>query len=658
MKVMKSTKTTTTVKATKATKTAQKTKAVSKIASMSKQVKKKAGLKEVKKAKAPVLVGAAKMSAFTDANKKLIMNREAVWDGIKDLERIPDLDYTATGRYVESTKEKVLHPFIEQNKVLLVAGAFFGDEGKGKTVDAIAGHPLVKMVARVNSGENAGHTVVTEDGTKYHFHLCPSGVLTPGKINVVGPECVMDPVSFMEKEISQLVKHDIPYKDSLIVGNIHLVCPHHKLLDLMSAWSAPNMSTLQGMAPVHSSKAKRRGLRMDHLFEDRETATKHLERDLIDYWSALKNLGISEKKLHEVASANKKMQKHVLNFILAKNKAKYVFDLYDEYIVNNPAFPQRGDVSHMLRSTVKAGGRVLLEGPQSFFLSNSTEKFWETGTSAQTNAAGILAASQINPQDLSLAIFNIHKTPGSTRGGFAGACATSFLPQDHFSRIGATADDFKAMELDWREVSKQYFETVQPNGLVKPATYKNSTGVYDLGTAMAAATTIHPTHMEFGVTTGNPRIVGFFDCVAHAEVMAAQGPLCSISALDRGDDYDQYGVCVAYVFQHPEGKSMMSNGREFKSGTIIRAGEQLPTQAILYFCYPIVKVINGWRETPLYARSDWWKSRMSPVELPQPVCELLDMIEHFTGAKIISIGNGPKGEDIVYIERRHEVIAS
>eukprot|EP01050_Picozoa_sp_SAG11_P017058 SAG11_NODE_2408_length_3396_cov_2.260843_3_plen_84_part_00 len=58
---------------------------------------------------------------------------------------------------------------------------------------------------------------------------------------------------------------------------VHLVCPHHKLLDLMGAWSAPNKSTLQGMAPVHASKAQRKGLRMDHLFNDRADAKARLE---------------------------------------------------------------------------------------------------------------------------------------------------------------------------------------------------------------------------------------------------------------------------------------------------------------------------------------------------------------------------------------------
>eukprot|EP00757_Euglenozoa_sp_SAG-D1_P017631 gene17632-5522_t len=72
----------------------------------------------------------------------------------------------------------------------------------------------VKIVARVNSGENAGHTVFGTDGktgerAKFVFHLAPSGLLTPGKINMVGPECVIDPVSFFNTEVSQLVKHSV-----------------------------------------------------------------------------------------------------------------------------------------------------------------------------------------------------------------------------------------------------------------------------------------------------------------------------------------------------------------------------------------------------------------------------------------------------------------
>lgn len=118
--------------------------------------------------------------------------------------------------------------------------------------------------------------------------------------------------------------------------------------------------------------------------------------------------------------------------------------------------------------------------------------------------------------------------------------------------------------------------------------------------------------------------------------MQVQGPYTSISAFDRGDDYDEYGVCIAYIYVHPEGRSLTSNGRVFESGTIIRAGEQLPTQQILAHCQPIVKKVRGWRDTPIFARSPWWEKQAHPVALPEPVCELIDIIEHFTGTKVIS----------------------
>merc|ERR1719215_1193547 len=107
----------------------------------------------------------------------------------------------------------------------------------------------------------------------------------------------MDPVSFMEKEVAQLTRDNVDYMDRLFVGNVHIVCPHHKLLDLMNSWKAPNLSTIMGMAPIHASKAKRKGLRMDHLFNDRADARRRLEADLFDYYGTVKNLGITEAQL-------------------------------------------------------------------------------------------------------------------------------------------------------------------------------------------------------------------------------------------------------------------------------------------------------------------------------------------------------------------------
>ena len=285
----------------------------------------------------------------------------------------------------------------------------------------------------------------------------------------------------------QLQKTDVVYKDRLFVGNVHLVCPHHKLLDLIGSWNAPNLSTLMGMGPVHASKASRRGLRLDHLFNERDGpggARERLERDLQEYWGALRHRGITEAELMQKARANSKVQPHVLGFVQAQDKAAYVLDLYDKWVVHNPDFPPRADVSYMLRQTVSTGGKVLLEGPQSYFLSNAAEKFWDSGTSACTDAAGLLCAARLNLQAGGLngaaikpLAINIHKTPGSSRVG-SGANPCSFVPQHYFSTTGASKDDFEAMRIDFRKINAEYFGSVQPNGLLKPGIFTNSTGSY------------------------------------------------------------------------------------------------------------------------------------------------------------------------------------
>ncbi|EOD23218.1 Adenylosuccinate synthase [Emiliania huxleyi CCMP1516] len=279
--------------------------------------------------------GARKCQLGVGYNKQLAEERRQIYALLENLPRLPELDYVPTAKYEEAPIEEVLHPLIAEASVILVAGAYFGDEGKGKTVDAIARHPEVKVVARVNSGENAGHTVFGETGHKYDFHLCPSGLLTPGKVNMIGPECVMDPVSFMEREVSQLVRTGVSYKERLFIGNVHLVCPHHKLLDLIGS--------------------------LDHLFNGREGQQgsrardlnrRRLERDMGEYWGALSSKSITEAELHEKAKANSKIQPH----------AQYVLDLFDRYVVHNADFPPCADVSFLLRQTLSSGGKALLEG--------------------------------------------------------------------------------------------------------------------------------------------------------------------------------------------------------------------------------------------------------------------------------------------------------
>ena len=576
-------------------------------------------------------------ASFKKASVDLYEQRRQVFASLETVTKEVGLDDLADGEYRESSKEEILYPLIEDSDILMVAGSFFGDEGKGKTVDAIAKHPKVSCVVRVNSGENAGHTVFDEQGRKYVFHLAPSGLLIPGKVNLVGPETVMDPISFFRKEMSQLIKNDIDYQDRLIIGNCHIVTPYHKLLDLIL--SGANASTLQGMSFIHSSKVKKRGIRMDHLFNDRKVAEARLKRDMEDYFAALERLKFTEQDVvNACLAANKDGVKRVPDYIIAfataKDKVKYLMDLYESDVVKNPRFPQRGDVSHIIREELKKGGKILIEGPQSYWLSNAAEKFWESSTSANTCAGGLLAAARHNPSKYKATVLNIHKAPGSSRVG-VGANPSSFVPQDFFSRNGiATLRDlppntFDSLE-DFELVHRAWMGNVQPNGIVKPGMLKG----WDLGTAMAVATS--ETHGECGATTKKPRVTGLFDCVAHAEVNEVQGPYLSISAMDRGDVYDSLGLIVGYVYQHPEGRSASSNGRVLKNGDVVRPGDPLPTEEAMRNCHPIVKKVPGWKDTPLYAKSDYWKNRQPGEKLPKNVSIFIGEIEKYTGAQVWS----------------------
>ncbi|EPY35330.1 adenylosuccinate synthase [Angomonas deanei] len=490
--------------------------------------------------------------------------QRAIYEGIKNTAPIPQLqEPRRTKQYVESSVQDSLYRIVDANDIIMVAGAFFGDEGKGKTVDAVARHPKCTSIARVNSGENAGHTVYDSKGRKFVFNLAPSGLLLEGKKNYVGPECVMDPVSFMQKEVQQLVDADIEYKSRLFIGNVHVVAPYHKLLDLLG--SGKNASTLKGMSPVHASKVTKRGIRLDHIYNDEKTLRARLRRDMDTYFGFLKVQNLSEddvlaRCLEENEDGVIRVPSYVIEFVTAKDKVQFLVDLYRTKVKENPDFPQRADVIHELRSSLLKGEKILLEGPQSYWLSNAREKFWSSSTSADTTAAGLLATSQLNFQRFKSVVINVHKAPGSSRVG-VGACPSSFVAQDFFSsqNINTLNDLPKEMCKDFDAIQATFCTKAFPNranpekfnGIVEPVEYRDAAGTYNINVAMAIGSALY--HGECGAVTKKPRVCGYFDCVLHHEVNACQGPYLSISALDRGDHYDYLGLVIAYVFYSPTG---------------------------------------------------------------------------------------------------------
>jgi adenylosuccinate synthase len=148
--------------------------------------------------------------------------------------------------------------------VTAVVGAQWGDEGKGRIVDALAGQ--MDWVIRFQGGDNAGHTVVNEQG-EFKLHLIPSGIFYPHVKCLIGTGCVVNPAVLLE-ELAALEAAGVNTSNLLISERAHMVLPHHRLLDgLQEATSGQSAigTTKRGIGPAYSDKGARRGLRLGDL---------------------------------------------------------------------------------------------------------------------------------------------------------------------------------------------------------------------------------------------------------------------------------------------------------------------------------------------------------------------------------------------------------
>ena len=111
---------------------------------------------------------------------------------------------------------------------IVLIGAQWGDEGKGKATDILGGQ--VQWVVRYQGGNNAGHTVVLPDGQDFALHLIPSGILTPGVTNVIGNGVVVDPGVLLD-ELAGLESRGVDTGKLLISADAHLIMPYHVEMD-------------------------------------------------------------------------------------------------------------------------------------------------------------------------------------------------------------------------------------------------------------------------------------------------------------------------------------------------------------------------------------------------------------------------------------------
>ena len=252
---------------------------------------------------------------------------------------------------------------------IVLLGAQWGDEGKGKATDLLGGR--VDYVVRYQGGNNAGHTVVIGD-EKYALHLLPSGILSPGVVPVIGNGVVVDPAVLLH-EMAGLEARGVDTSRLLISASAHLITPYHVTLDKVSErflGKSKIGTTGRGIGPTYMDKVGRLGIRVQDLFDP----------------------SILRQKV-EGALANK-------NQVLVKvfNRRELEVDAITEELLQyaEPLRPHVADTALVLNDALDAGKTVLLEGGQGTLLDvdHGTYPFV---TSSNPTAGGACTGSGIGP---------------------------------------------------------------------------------------------------------------------------------------------------------------------------------------------------------------------------------------------------------------------
>lgn len=253
---------------------------------------------------------------------------------------------------------------------VVVVGAQWGDEGKGKIVDIYSQN--ADMIVRYAGGANAGHTLVVE-GEKIVFRLIPSGALNPKTQCVLGQGTVIDP-NILLTELKALQKRGLYSAERFIVSDrAHVVLPHHMLIDgLREAGSGSIGTTKKGIGPAYEDKAARRGIRIGDLLDADKLRAKLTQN--IEAWSpVIAALGGTVPDLgtwvDEYLGYGRELSAHI------------------------------GDAARPVQRAIAAGKRVLLEGAQGALLDVDSGTY-PFVTSSSTTAGGACTGAGIGPTDI------------------------------------------------------------------------------------------------------------------------------------------------------------------------------------------------------------------------------------------------------------------
>ena len=263
------------------------------------------------------------------------------------------------------------------SKVDVVIGCFYGDEGKGKVIDYLAGD--ADIAVRATGGDNAGHTIEV-NGVKYAMRLIPSGILSGHTIGVIGNGVVMNPAVLL-KEIENLKEHGYDIDNHLKISDkTHVILPYHRLLDraLEKARKASKIGTTgKGIGPAYCDKYERAGLRVEDLYADH-------------FKSRLEELVESRKALVKFYDPEDTMVDEELDF-------EKIYQTYSEYAEQLKPFVC--DTVTYLHKALEEDKKVIVEGAQATLLDIDFGSY-PFVTSSNPTIGGIITGTGLSASDI------------------------------------------------------------------------------------------------------------------------------------------------------------------------------------------------------------------------------------------------------------------
>ncbi|SHK54239.1 adenylosuccinate synthase [Desulforamulus aeronauticus] len=259
---------------------------------------------------------------------------------------------------------------------VVIIGAQWGDEGKGKVTDFLA--EKAELIVRYQGGNNAGHTVVVDD-QEFKLHLIPSGILYPDKLCVIGNGVVIDP-KVLKTELDSLKDRGVPIGKLCVSQRAHVIMPYHRQLDAVEEeqkGDAKIGTTKRGIGPTYTDKTSRVGIRIVDLI-DKEEFPKMLKQN-IDCKNELftKIYNVEGFSFEEVLSE---------------------YQGYAEMLE-----PMTEDVSLLVHNAIKEGKNVLFEGAQGTLL-DLDHGTYPYVTSSHPTAAAACLGSGVGPTKIDRAL--------------------------------------------------------------------------------------------------------------------------------------------------------------------------------------------------------------------------------------------------------------